>query len=115
MRGIRGGQSDFQYLARTCGHASLQSRREREPEGSTHPLRVNPNTGDRNFASQALRFATARYGRPTQSRTADTHISRNFGLDVMERYGRTWDGHIDDLTPRSVFIEARLNTTSNPC
>ena len=27
VMGIRGGQSDFQYLARTCGHASLQSRR----------------------------------------------------------------------------------------
>jgi methyltransferase (TIGR00027 family) len=35
-------------------------------------------------------------------------------LDLMERYGRPWDGDSEDLAPRSVFIEGRLNTTKLP-
>ena len=50
------------HLARTCGHASLQSRREREPEGSTHPLESQPEyqvTGtSRVRPSGSLRHAT---------------------------------------------------------
>ncbi|UQX11950.1 SAM-dependent methyltransferase [Candidatus Mycobacterium methanotrophicum] len=32
-------------------------------------------------------------------------------LNLMERYGRRPTGDVEDLTPRSVFLEARLNTT----
>jgi methyltransferase (TIGR00027 family) len=35
-------------------------------------------------------------------------------LKLMERYGRPADADVEDLTPRSVFIEARLNMTSSP-
>jgi transposase len=48
------------------GKTGLDTPPESQPE----------HRGDRNFASQAHRFATARYGRPTRSRTADRHISR---------------------------------------
>ena len=68
--GIRGGQSDFKHLARTCGHASLQSRREREPEGSTHPRRVNPHAGDRNLRESGppVRYGTLRAANPITNR-----------------------------------------------
>jgi O-methyltransferase involved in polyketide biosynthesis len=32
-------------------------------------------------------------------------------LKLMERYGRPPEGDLANLAPRSVFIEARLNTT----
>jgi methyltransferase (TIGR00027 family) len=35
-------------------------------------------------------------------------------LNLMERYDRAPDGEVEDLTPASVFIEARLNTTCAP-
>lgn len=61
--GIRGGHSDFKYLARACGHASLQSRPERRPGGATYPRRVSRKPlGDRNLRSQSTRPAAARYG-----------------------------------------------------
>ncbi len=76
--GIRGGQSDFKYLARACGHASLQSRRERRPGGATYPRRVSRKPfGDRNLRSQTTRPAAARYGELPRPRTATGHISRN--------------------------------------
>jgi methyltransferase (TIGR00027 family) len=35
-------------------------------------------------------------------------------LNLMKRYGRTPDREVEDLTPRSVFIEGRLNTGAGP-
>jgi O-methyltransferase involved in polyketide biosynthesis len=35
-------------------------------------------------------------------------------LDLMRRYNRSPDDEVKDLTPRSVFIEARLNMSSAP-
>jgi O-methyltransferase involved in polyketide biosynthesis len=32
-------------------------------------------------------------------------------LNLMKRYGRAPEGEVEDLAPRSVFIEGRLNTT----
>jgi methyltransferase (TIGR00027 family) len=35
-------------------------------------------------------------------------------LNLMKRYGRPPEGEVKDLTPRSVFIEGRLNTSTGP-
>lgn len=48
-------------LTAACGHASLESHRERRPEGVTHQTRVIPTAGDRMFTSHSFRPATTRY------------------------------------------------------
>jgi methyltransferase (TIGR00027 family) len=42
-------------------------------------------------------------------------VSAIESLNLMKRYGRPPEGEVEDLTPRSVFIEGRLNTSSGAC
>src|ERR1700694_3511271 len=92
-RGIRGGQSDFKYLTRTCGHASLQSRRERGPEGSTHLRRVNPTTGDKkpHESGPPIRYGTLRAANPTTKPLTHIQVGESHpggAARVGERVGR---------------------------
>ncbi len=68
-------------LTAACRHTSVESDRERRPDGTTHHGQVN-RKGDRRFTSQPARSPTARYGaadphrEPLRSDKSTVHFSR---------------------------------------
>ena len=84
---IRGGQSDFKYLAQQLGSrlSRVTSRTETDVGGTPH---LSQPLGDRNFASQPRRSPTERYGEQTRLRTPTPNTSRTFTWPPAET--STW-------------------------
>ncbi|AII11147.1 hypothetical protein EP51_44650 (plasmid) [Rhodococcus opacus] len=77
--GIRGGQSDFQYLSQQLGVTPLFSHSANTGRRVDTPQEGQPY--ERVTGISALRSVKERYGEQDPDRAADTYTSRNYMTD----------------------------------